>query len=464
MMSGSSLLQSFRDPAGRVEVQDNVVLRHVHPHSRKQALDLLGAAFYRRSQERGEIVGSQIRQNTAPGDLVLEHPRVFFQSYCWEWVPALWVAAGELTLRLCEQAVAEGWILKDATPLNVLFEGSMPVFVDLLSLERRNLRFPVWTAHAQFIRTFLLPLIARRWLGWPLASALWRRDGIAPEEVLPSMPWSALWRPMLLWNVALPAMVERRATLSEERIEAAKSRECDPEIAIALINRMLGSLGGNLRRAGHTMEGSRWSRYQEELNHYPEGDQQDKYSFVHECLRACHPLTVLDVGANTGAFSLLAAKTGARVVAIDTDMASMELLCKRARAERADVQPLVVNLARPTPAAGWNCQEQLSFLDRASGRFEMVLMLAVIHHLLLTEQIPLSHILHLCSEISTRWLIVEWIPSDDPMFRKLLRGRGNLYGNLSQNELLNAASAYFRIERKLTLANRRVLYLFAKTT
>ena len=92
--------------------------------------------------------------------LLLKHPRVFFPSYPWEWTPGQWVAAGELTLELCSQLLHEGWILKDATPLNILFEGSRPVFVDLLSIERRDPGSPLWLAYGQFARTFLLPLAA----------------------------------------------------------------------------------------------------------------------------------------------------------------------------------------------------------------------------------------------------------------------------------------------------------------
>jgi SAM-dependent methyltransferase len=455
-------LQTFRDPAGSLEFKEHSVLRSVFPKAKEQALDILSSGFYKKGRERREIVDSQICEATARGGMTLEHPRVFFPSYCWEWAPAQWVAAGTLTLQICEAALDEGWILKDATPLNVLFEGSAPLFVDVLSFERRGPRSPIWTAQAQFIRTFLLPLIARRWLGWPLAGSLARRDGITPDELLPGMPWLALMRPMLFRNVLLPALLERRTRVTEETIEAAKSRAFDPEIATALLKRMLRSLRTQLQEASGGLEDSRWKHYQENLSHYLDTDQQDKQRFVEECLERLHPAAVLDVGTNTGFYALLAARSGARVVAIDTDVASVEMLCRTAQSAGADVQALVVNLARPTPAVGWQCREQLSFLDRAATRFDLVLMLAVIHHLLLTEQIPLHHIAKLCSELTRRWLILEWVPSDDPMFRQLLRGRAALYDHLSVDELLGAMSGYFRMERMRALANGRILYLFEK--
>jgi SAM-dependent methyltransferase len=470
-MSRSSLpdapFRTFRDPAGRLEVTDDSVLRHVYPQAAEEARQLLASSFYRRCVEKGEMVASRVvpqaPDQPSSAGLTLEHPRVFFPSYCWEWVPFQWLAAGELTLRICEQAVSAGWILKDATPLNILFEGSSPILVDVLSPERHNPKSPIWTVKAQFIRTFLLPLVAHKWLGWQLSASIARRDGITPDELYPALPRTAFLRPLIFWNVVLPTLIDRRTSVTEQKIEAAKARESDPEIAIALLRRTLRTLAKQLIQANGGVNDSQWRHYTDKLAHYPAADQQEKLRFVDACLAECSPATVLDVGTNTGTYAMLAAKAGARVVAIDTDAASVEMLCRKAAAEKADIQALVVNLARPTPSAGWECREQLSFLDRAAGRFAMVFMLAVIHHLLLSEQIPLTHILRLCSELTTRWMILEWVPVTDPMFQQLLRGRGDLYDHLSQDELLEAAAPHFRVERTLALSNGRVLYLFEKT-
>ena len=458
----SGPLPTFRDPDGQVEVRDDIVLRHVHPQAQQQALDLLASPFLERAVKEGLLCSSAVRPGPASSTLTLEHPRVFFPSYCWEWSPAQWVAAGELTLTLCEDAVRSGWILKDATPLNVLFEGTRPLFVDVLSFDRRDPRSAVWEAQGQFVRTFLLPLIAHGQLGWPLASSLLRRDGLTPELLLPFISPAARLRPAIFWNITLPALIERRVTVSESKIGAAKTRRFDPEVATALLLRRLGKLRKQLRQLGGGFRQTGWSQYQEKLAHYQQSDQSAKRAFVAECLAQSAPRTVLDIGANTGTYSLLAAQSGARVIAIDTDESSIELLHRRARTDRADIQALVVNLGRPTPATGWRNGEQLSFLDRATGRFDTVLMLAVLHHLLLTEQIPLAHIAALCSALARRHLVLEWVPPTDPLFQELLRGRAHLYAQLSENDLLAAFSPHFRTERRLALGNGRILFHLAR--
>src|SRR5690349_129632 len=92
-----------------------------------------------------------------PG-MILEHERIPFPSYPYEWAAPMLHAAGRLTLDLAASLAKEGMGLKDATPYNILFRGPQPVFVDLLSIERRDPRDAIWLPYAQFVRMFLSPL------------------------------------------------------------------------------------------------------------------------------------------------------------------------------------------------------------------------------------------------------------------------------------------------------------------
>jgi SAM-dependent methyltransferase len=187
-----------------------------------------------------------------------------------------------------------------------------------------------------------------------------------------------------------------------------------------------------------------------------------KQGFLRSALERCMPARVLDIGANTGTYSFMASDAGAAVVALDSDTAAVEMLWRTAAAQRKPVTALVANIARPTPAAGWRNREQLSLLDRLMGRFDMVLMLAVIHHLLLREQLPLAHIGELCAGLTRRWLVLEWVPPSDPMFQEWLRGRDALYGHLSESDLNQAFSPFFRVVERAELGNQRVLVLFER--
>ena len=142
-------------------------------------------------------------------ELWLEHPRIDPISYPWEWTPAQWRAAAELTLQIAREAIDACWTLKDATPLNVIFKGTRPVLVDVLSFEQRDPHSSVWLAYGQFVRTFLLPLVAARYLSWPLQATFFTRDGYEPGLIYDALgPWRRL-NPNLLDVVTLATLLER---------------------------------------------------------------------------------------------------------------------------------------------------------------------------------------------------------------------------------------------------------------
>jgi hypothetical protein len=107
---------------------------------------------------------------------------------------------------------------------------------------------------------------------------------------------------------------------------------------------------------------------------------------------------------------------------------------------------------------GWANSESSTLLARLEGRFDLVLMLAVIHHLLLLEQIPLRAIMELCARLTKKFVVVEWVPATDPMFMSLMRGRTELYGAIIERDLWTACEGLFRTLRRLELGNGRVMF------
>ena len=452
---------SFRDPSGYVEFTSTEVLRHIHPSGAEEALTFLRSPLVQQWQSSGQMIAGSIEEQ--PGkEILVRHPRLFFPSYPWEWSPAQWRAAATLTLDLCRQAVSSGLLLKDATPLNILFDGPRPVFVDVLSFEPRDPCNPIWLAQGQFVRTFLLPLLAHRHLGWPLSAAQIYRDGYEPAQLAEALgPLHRLY-PSLLWPITLPAWLDRRQSPDSSRAASPHSLQRSPEFASAILLKNLRRLGHRIDHASQRVYASRWSQYTCTASHYSAEDHARKKEFVERILADNRPADVLDIGANTGTYSMLASGAGARVVALDLDLAAIDQLWTRASAESRNILPLVVNIARPTPALGWENSESMSFLDRAEQRFDLVMMLAVIHHLLLMDQIPMERIADLAARLTRRHLLIEWVPQSDPMFQRLLRGRDALYSELNVARLLTAFSSHFSVASQCDLANGRTLFLLVK--
>jgi SAM-dependent methyltransferase len=456
MAAAELRLGTFRDPAGSLRMAGDRVLREVHRGHAEAALRFLQSPMAQDWVAQGRLIETRILHEDSNA-LTLEHPRVLFPSYPWEWTPSAWIAAADLTLDLCEELLDHGLILKDATPLNILFRGAQPVLVDVLSIEERDPRSPLWLAYAQFVRTFLLPLAAYVSLGWPLAASMQNRDGYEPADLAPHLSRWQRWREPFRSLVTMPLMLETSGSDSARNTRVQQQ----PDAAMRMLRGNLSQLRRHLRRIEERMgtgrRASRWGSYASSADHYSAEDQERKRQFVREALNAVVPRRVLDLGANSGVYSRIAAECGATVVAWDTDVHATEQNFSQARQRNLDLLPILANPARPTPSVGWRNAESLSLLDRSRGRFDCVMMLGLIHHLLLSEQIPLGEILGLVRELTTSWAIVEWVPASDPRFVDLLRGREELYSHLDEAAFLRAAELHFTVVLREALPNGRVL-------
>jgi hypothetical protein len=150
------------------------------------------------------------------------------------------------------------------------------------------------------------------------------------------------------------------------------------------------------------------------------------------------------------------------VVAIDRDPAAVGKLWESANEASADVLPLAIDIARPPGASGWANREHASFLERARGRFDCVLMLALLHHLIVNERAPLDSIFELVSHLTTRLAIVEYIDPADEQFQRILRGRDSLHRDLTRETFEQAALPYFRIVERCPVTATRTLYVFER--
>jgi SAM-dependent methyltransferase len=336
-------------------------------------------------------------------------------------------AAAELTLKLCQEALQHGIGLKDATPFNVLFQGPFPVFVDILSFEKRKVGDPTWLAYGQFVRSFLLPALLDGHHSIPCQTVFGsHRDGFEPEEVYRLLSLFERLTPPFFGTVTMPVLLASKAERQSSKVYAAQNLS-NPDKATFILDTLFERLLRTVR-ASFTREHPKniWSTYNETCT-YSSSDFSCKTAFIEQFLQSIRPVKLLDIGCNTGHFSFLAARYGAEVVAIDLDSEVVGSLWQQAYAEKTTILPLVVNLARPTPAQGWRNRERSSFLERAEGYFDTVLMLAVVHHLLVTDQIPLDEIIGQAYRLTTEWLVIEYVGPEDPQFRSLLRGRGALY-------------------------------------
>jgi SAM-dependent methyltransferase len=395
---------------------------------------------------------------------LVEHERVPFPSFPYEWPPELVYAAAELTLELAEELLADHLGLKDATPYNVLFRGPDPVFIDVLSFDRRDPGDAIWLPYAQFVRTFVIPLLLHKYFGLPPGVFfLARRDGLEPQDVYKFGGPVRRLMPPFLTLVSIPKWLGVTSYATGTELYQRK-QVTEPERAVFVLRSLFKRLRRALKRVAPLgRQRSSWSGYMASMTHYTKDQFAAKQSFVEGVMREFRPGAILDVGCNTGVFSILAAKNGARVVAIDSDPMVLGDVWRIAHADRLDVLPLVVDLTRPTPAVGWRNRECPGFLERARGAFDAVFMLAVIHHMLVSERIPLEEIVDLTADLTRDLAVLEFVAPEDVMFRRLTRGREALFSSLTTESFENTWRRRFEIVRsQQTEGTHRRLYLMRK--
>jgi SAM-dependent methyltransferase len=469
---------TFRDPDGSVFRVDGRIFRATTKAGAETLKAALNTTAVQQMLSSGRLVETKAlasgEAETLLGDAAaewrsagqtefFEHERIPFPSYPYEWPPEMLHAAAALTIDAARELLPCGFGVKDATPYNVLFRGPEPVFVDVLSFEPRDPKDPIWLPYGQFVRTFLLPLALSERLAVPLGQVfLARRDGLEPEEAYRWLPKGLRIRSPFLSLVSFPVWLSRRQKPDDARVYRPHPMS-DPDKARFVLDRLLARLrrtADRLEPSAHKV--STWSEYADANSYSAEGAAA-KVAFVEQALGEYRPRRVLDVGANTGRFSEVAAAQGASVVAVDSDPVVVGTLWRNARAKGADILPLVVDITRPSPGTGWRNRECASFLERCRGSFDAVLMLALVHHLVVTERIPLAEVIDLAAELTSDVAIIEYVGKGDPMFQRLVRGRERLYEDITEAAFETCARRHFEVVRRQPLEGaERTLYLLRK--
>ncbi|MEE8346545.1 MAG: methyltransferase, partial [Dehalococcoidia bacterium] len=286
--------------------------------------------------------------------LVVEHPRIPFISYVYEWPFEMLKAAAIRSLEILQASLDKGYILKDATPYNIQFVGLNPLLIDVGSFERYEEGIP-WMGYAQFCHTFLNPLLLQSITGVPFQ--MWMRsslEGIDPVHLNSLIPLRHKLRKNVFIDVVLQAWFSRRYASRRSDAPSLRERSIPKGVITGLVNRLTKSVSG-LKRRGKAH--SPWLDYEEQCHYEPEA-LQFKDRFVEEALARARPRMVWDLGCNVGRYSVMASRCADYVVAMDSDEATVGALYERIRGQHTNVLPLTVDLMNPSPGQGWAQEER----------------------------------------------------------------------------------------------------------
>lgn len=435
---------SFRDPSGYVFRQGDNYYRFVNKSYQQHYDNLMHSGLYQHLSTSGLLVKHDdlTEDFQASGDCykILRPQQISFWTYPYEWSFEQLRQAALATLQINLQALKRGMILKDATAYNIQFCGGKPVLIDTLSFEVYEEGKP-WQAFRQFCEHFLNPLLLHSKIDdFNPAILMNYPDGIPAKFTSSLLPRTEKLNLNNWLYLYLPAKLADSKKGSKELNISRKS-----------IEQNLTQLSTYIKKLKHESHKSTWSHY------YSETILGDAYLLsksgaVERIIAALKPTTTIDIGSNTGHFSKMAALHSQHVISMDTDPLCVDKLfleTHKTSNHFSNITAIFADICNPTPATGWGNKERASLYSRLKG--DLVLALAVIHHLALTKNVPLEFIIDALAELSTNHLVVEFVHKEDPKAKELLQSKADIFPNYTPEHFETLLQKHFTIVSKTKL-------------
>ena len=381
--------------------------------------------------------------------LTLLPEQVPFTSYPYEWCFEQLKDAALLTLQIVKFSLDKGMILKDATPYNVQFLNGRPVFIDTLSFEKYEPSLP-WIAYRQFCESFLFPLLLSHYHKTSIQPFLNSYpNGIPVNITAKLLPWKSRLNPGVSLHVFLQNKLSKKTKNSGTATSFSKNK---------LFN-LISHLDSIIRDLNNT-DKTEWSNYYSESISSPEylGKKEE---IITNLLQKLDGRKLLDLGANEGFFSRLAAAKNFNVIAIDKDDQCINFLYKKVKEENiTNILPLCMDLMNPSAASGFANNERTSFVERIHT--DAVLALALVHHLAIGYNLPLSKIAEYLYGFSHQ-LIIEFVPKEDEKVQLLLQNKKDIYPEYTREHFENIFRKRFTITEKVQVTGSdRIIYLMKR--
>jgi 23S rRNA U2552 (ribose-2'-O)-methylase RlmE/FtsJ len=441
---------SFRDNNGVVFFRDGVLLRGVADAYSADYKQLFESGLYKTLTDKRLLVKHEdVTVAEESYFKVLKPDFIPFITYPSEWSFNMLKDAALLTLRVHKYALQHNMVLKDASVYNVQFAKGRPIFIDLLSFEKYQENAP-WQAYGQFCRHFLAPLALMKYSDVSLNKLfITYLDGVPLNLAASLLPFKAKLRIGLYLHLFLHSKASSK--YNDKRIESSKFKGVSKQSLLNLTDNLIDTVSALKWQP----EGTEWGDYYDKSTE--EGYLTSKKEIIASWLDQRRFESVLDLGANDGAFSRLASARADRVYSFDIDPACVDNNYKSVRRDKIEnIFPLLSDFANPTPAYGWANKERDALFDRVKP--DLVMSLAIIHHLRITSGIPLTKQAVMFASLCSH-MIIEFVPKSDDKVVTLLQNREDIFDDYSESSFEEIFQEHFEILDKQTVKTTdRILY------
>jgi hypothetical protein len=451
MPKTEKLPASFRDPSGFLFSRGGILYRQVNRAYADDYAHLMESGLYERLVKVGALI-PHVETDQPPAESeaafkIIQPERVPFISYPYEWSFSQLKDAALTTLSIQKRALSMEMSLKDASAYNIQFVNGRAALIDTLSFEIYKEGKP-WDAYRQFCQHFLAPLALMAYVDVRLGQLLRIYiDGIPLDFVSRLLPVYTRLNFGLLTHIHLHAGAEKKFA-GQSVGQATMSKT-------ALLG-LVESLEATVKKLTWKPAGTRWWNYYE-ITNYSDAAFEHKKQLVGEWVARTKPALVFDLGANSGVFSRVASASGAFTASFDIDPAAVEQNYRAAKTDKIkNLLPLILDLTNPSPALGWANRERDSFAQR--GPADMVFALAVIHHLALSNNVPLPQLADFFAETG-KYLVIEFVPKSDSQVQKIMSSRVDIFPNYTLEGFEAAFAVRFKTLEKVSVReSERTLY------
>jgi len=444
---------SFRDRSGFLFYYENEIYRIINFSYKKQYEKFMNSELYQKLEEKNLIIThSEIENLDIDCDYykIIKPEKIPFISYPYEWSFSQLKDAALLTLRIQKAAMKYGMTLKDGSAFNIQFHNGHPIFIDTLSFEIYE-EGQIWKPYKQFCQHFLAPLalISKKDVRLNLLSKIFI-DGIPIDLAAKLLPKTTFG------NFGLMAHIHAHAK-SQKHYENKDAKIKQKTLSKRSFEGLIESLKSSIEKMAWNEDNTEWGDYYSDTN-YTEKSFEEKKQFISLAIDQVKPKLVWDMGANTGVFSRLASTKGINTISYDIDPLAVEknYLLSSQNSEQ-NILPLILDLTNPSSGIGWNHNERMSIIQR--GPADMVFALALVHHLAISNNVPLNKLAEFFSQIS-KFLIIEFVPKSDSQVKRLLLTRDDIFENYDEKNFEIEFSKFFKIiNSKKILDSERTIYI-----
>ncbi len=380
----------------KYETTDGRLIRRISKENKALARDLFQCGLIDELMKKKLIPNIRIAEESVEY-MYLEEEKIPYLVYPHEWSLYMLYAAAKCVLRVNEIALKYGYQLMDPHTCNIVFKGVFPCYVDLGSFQKVNCKEVCWHGRNIFLRDYIYPLrIASKKHGFSapgIAKGLtaYSQDIDVIEYIClfsGKMPKSLVrffWKVNNMrhkWFCKIKRWIKRDSLSNICRQYANETKKLKRNLMIYDIN-----------------DNGRWSDYHDTVQ-LKKGDRFDQLC---ELLQNIGLKTSMEVGGNQGLFSnmLVERRIVERALCSDYDGGAID----KAFIKRSGKGAVYY--------ASFNIMDTVERgLLRRSERFksDIVIMLALSHHLILAQKVRLQSLFKILTEFTNKYILIEFMP------------------------------------------------------